>query len=128
MHVKILAVDDEPDHLELVHELLKDEGFTVDTALSGVDALKKVFRFRPDLILVDAAMPQMSGFTFCETMKNNPATAAIPIIMLTGLVSQFGRLNGFAHGANAYLTKPFSPAELVAKILELLQGQSANRA
>jgi two-component system alkaline phosphatase synthesis response regulator PhoP len=122
MHVKILAVDDEPEQLELVDQILKTEGYTIDTAENGLDALKKIHRFRPDLVLVDAAMPQMSGFTFCETMKNNSATADIPIIMLTGLCSHFGRLNGFAHGANAYLTKPYLPEELLAKINELLPG------
>ena len=120
MQGKILVVDDEPDMLMMVDQLLQDEGFTIDTALDGMSALKKVQSFHPDLVLVDASMPIMSGFTLCETIKRNIATAAIPVIILTGLQSQFARLNGFAHGANAYVTKPFVPNELVAKINELL--------
>lgn len=120
MREKILVVDDDPDLLDLVREILKDEGFAIDSAASGLDALKKIRGSRPALIVVDATMPQMDGFTFCESVRKNRATAAIPIIMLTGLPGQFGRLNGLAAGANVYLTKPFVPEELVAKINELL--------
>jgi len=120
MQGKILVVDDEPDLLELVGQLLEGEGFTTATASDGATALKKIHNFHPDLVLVDASMPQMSGFTFCETLKRNSLTASIRVIILTGLQSQFARLNGFAHGADAYLTKPFEPDELVAKINELL--------
>ena len=120
MRGKILAVDDEPDQLEAINDALKEEGFVVDTAGNGLDALKKIYNSKPDLVLVDVAMPLMSGFTFCETMKNSPLTANIPILMLTGLCGPLARLNGYAHGANAYLAKPFYPEELVAKIVELL--------
>lgn len=120
MREKILVVDDDPDLLDLVREILKDEGFAIHSAASGLDALKKIRGSRPALIVVDATMPQMDGFTFCESVRKNRATAAIPIIMLTGLPGQFGRLNGLAAGANVYLTKPFVPEELVAKINELL--------
>jgi DNA-binding response OmpR family regulator len=120
MRGKILAVDDEPDQLALVDLLLTDEGFEIDTAPDGLEALKKVQDAPPDLILVDASMPKMNGFTFCETLRKNTATARIPIIMVTGLRSHIARLNGLAHGANACLLKPFLPDELLAKINELL--------
>lgn len=124
MHAKILAVDDEPDQLELLGLLLREEGFEVATSANGAEALEKVGRFRPDLILVDASMPQMNGFTFCEAIRKNAATASIPIIMLTGLHSHFARLNGLGHGANAFLLKPYAAAELVGKINELLRPAS----
>ena len=120
MRCKILVVDDDPDLLDLVGEILTNEGFVIESAANGLEALKKIRRSQPDLIVVDASMPQMSGFTFCETVRKNPVTAAIPIIMLTGLCSQLGRFNGLAAGADAYLTKPFATEELVAKINELL--------
>ena len=121
MRGRILAVDDQPDELELVDSILRDEGFVTETAGDGIEALQKLQRYRPDLIVVDASMPRMNGFTFCETLRRNPATATIPVIMLTGLRSHFDRLNAFAHGANVYLTKPFAVEELVAKVNELLQ-------
>ena len=124
---RILAVDDEPDQLELVRAVLQDEGFVVDTSLNGVEALQKVERSQPDLILVDASMPQMNGYTFCETIRKNAATAHIPMIMLTGLHTHFARLNGLAHGANDFLLKPFALSELLAKINELLRPPAGRR-
>ena len=120
---KILVVDDEPDQLQLVGEILMEEGFATDRAINGVDALKKIAHSLPDLVVVDAAMPYMNGFTLCENLRKNPATANIPIIMLTGLCSSFARLNGLAHGANIYMTKPFMSDDLVAKINELLTAK-----
>lgn len=118
---RILAIDDHPDELELVDSVLKEEGFVIDTAVDGLDGLQKVQSTRPDLIVLDASMPRMNGFTFCEALRRDPATATIPVIMLTGLRSHFDRLNAFAHGANVYLSKPFTVDELVAKVNELLQ-------
>ena len=125
MQGKILAVDDEPDQLALLDAILKEEGFTIDTAANGVEALDKVNRCRPDAILVDVAMPKMNGFTLCAKLRGNPATAAIPVLMLTGLHRQFDRLNGFAHGANAYLTKPYAADELISALKLMLTDPTA---
>ena len=125
MRRKILAVDDEPDHLELLHQLLAEEGFDIATATNGMDALGKISRSQPDLIVADISMPKMNGFTFCEKLRENPATAAIPVLILTGLDSQFNRLNGFAHGANGYLTKPYNPAELISAVHKALREAGA---
>jgi len=125
MHGKILAVEDEPDQLELLALLLREEGFAIDTAANGLEALDKVAHSRPDLIVLDVSMPKMNGFTCCQKLRENPATAAIPVLMLTGLRSQFAQINGFAHGANAYLTKPYKPAELISEVHRLLRGPAA---
>jgi DNA-binding response OmpR family regulator len=125
MRGKILAVEDEPDQLELLALLLLEEGFAVDTATNGLEALDKVAHSRPDLIVLDVSMPKMNGFTCCQKLRENPATAAIPILMLTGLRSQFAQINGFAYGANAYLTKPFIPEELISAAHRLLRGPTA---
>jgi len=77
------------------------------------------------LIVLDVSMPKMNGFTCCQKLRENPATAAIPILLLTGLRSQFAQLNGFAHGANAYLTKPYNPAELISAVQRLLRESAA---
>jgi DNA-binding response OmpR family regulator len=122
MNGKILAVDDEPDQLAMLDELLTEEGFTIDTAVNGLDAFDKIGRCRPDLIVTDISMPKMNGFTFCEKLRKNPATAAIPVLMLTGLRSQLDRLNGFAHGTNAYLIKPYKPEELIGVVNKVLRG------
>jgi DNA-binding response OmpR family regulator len=124
MRAKILAIDDEQDQLELLDSLLREEGFDVSTCPNGLEGLEQVEQSRPDLILVDAAMPKMNGFAFCEAIRKNAATARIPIIMLTGLNTQFARLNGLAHGANIFLPKPFLAEELTAKINELLHSSA----
>jgi len=120
MRGKILAVDDDPEQLELIGLFLQGEGFVVVTATNGLDALDLVGRCRPDLIVLDVSMPKMNGFTVCEKLRLNPATAAIPVLFLTGLGSQFNRLNGFAHGASAYLTKPYKPDELIVAVSKMV--------
>ena len=121
MRVKILAVDDEPDQLEMVGLLLQEEGFAIETATNGAEALEIIYRSKPDLILMDVAMPAMNGFAACEALRKDPTTAAIPVLILTGLRSHFDRLNGFAHGANGYLCKPYRADELVGTIKAMLQ-------
>ncbi len=124
---KILAVDDDPDQLEVLDLLLTPSGFTVDTAANGLEALDKVARCRPDLIVLDVSMPKMNGFAVCEQLQADPATAAIPILMLTGFHGHFAELNGLAHGASAYLTKPYKPAELIATVRQLLREPAPPR-
>ena len=122
---KILAVDDDPDQLEVLDLLLRPAGFAVDTAADGLEALDKVARCRPDLIVLDVSMPKMNGFAFCEKLQADPATAAIPILMLTGFHGHFAELNGLARGASVYLTKPYKSEELIAAVHQLLRGPAA---
>jgi DNA-binding response OmpR family regulator len=121
MRGTILVVDDEPDQLEVVQTILSEVGFSVDTVTNGFDALKMVEKSLPGLIIVDANMPKMNGFALCESLRRAPATAGIPIIMLTGLVGNLSRMNGLLHGASAYVTKPYKIDELVGKVNELLK-------
>jgi DNA-binding response OmpR family regulator len=124
---KILVVEDDPDLVELLSFNLRGCGFTVSTATDGLDALKKARAIVPDLILLDLMLPELDGFGVCETLRREPATAGIPIIMLTAMSSQFARLAGLEAGANDYITKPFSPKQLVARVQSLL-GQPAVQA
>jgi len=126
MQCNILVVDDEPDQLELLETILNDSGFSTVTATNGMDALKKISRAMPDLIIVDGNMPQMNGFAFCETLRKNSAAAGIPVIMLTGLSGHLSRLNGLLHGASAYITKPYSNHDLIGKVREFLKVTPAN--
>lgn len=124
MRKKILVVEDDPDLVELLSFNLRACGFTVTTAGDGVDALKKTRSIMPDLILLDLMLPELDGFGVCETLRRDPATAGIPIIMVTAMSSQFARLAGLEAGANDYITKPFSPKQLIARVQALL-GRSA---
>ena len=120
MRGKILIVDDDPDQVDLVRVSLKEAGFAIGTATDGVDALKKARSMSPDLIVLDLMMPEMDGFTVCETLREHPATASVPIIILTGMTSQMSRLTGLESGANDYLIKPFDPNQLISKVEGLL--------
>ena len=95
-------------------------GFTIGTATNGVDALKKAYSVSPDLVILDVVMPELDGFAVCETLRENPATASVPILMLTGLQSHISRQIGLESGATDYMTKPFDPEQLVSKVEQLL--------
>jgi DNA-binding response OmpR family regulator len=121
MRKKILVVDDDAELVELVSFNLKQAGYAVGTAFDGVDAIKKARSLQPDLIVLDIMMPELDGFAVCEILHRDSATASIPIMMLTALSSELGRVAGLGSGASDFLTKPFSPRLLVARIEELLK-------
>lgn len=122
---KILVVDDEPETVELVEFNLRQAGFEVATATNGAGALKKTRTLLPSLIVLDLMLPEMDGLEVCKILRRDPATAAIPIIMLTAKAAEIDRILGLELGADDYLTKPFSPRELVLRIRKLLaRGQS----
>ena len=121
MRKRILVVDDDPELVELVSFNLKRAGYTVGTAANGVEAIKKARSLAPDLILLDVMMPELDGFAVCEILRRDSDTATIPIMMLTALSGELGRLAGLGSGATDFLTKPFSPRLLVARIENLLK-------
>ncbi len=123
---RILVVDDEPDALELSEINLRAAGFGVLLADDGADALKQARQKKPDLIVLDVMLPEMDGMEVCKTLRQDPATASIPIIMLTAKAAEIDRVLGLELGADDYLTKPFSPRELVLRIKGLLRrGRAA---
>jgi DNA-binding response OmpR family regulator len=123
---KILVVDDEPEAVELVEFNLKQAGFSVMTAADGAEALNKARTTPPNLIVLDLMLPEISGLEVCKMLRRDPATAAVPIIMLTAKAAEIDRVLGLELGADDYITKPFSPRELVLRIQKLLQrGQAA---
>jgi len=124
MRRKILVVDDDPDQLELVCWCLKEAGFVISTAANGVDALVKTRSVLPDLIVLDLMLPELNGFDICKTLRKDPVTASIPVIMLTGMCSEFSRMAGLESGVNLFLTKPYNPEELVSKVEEILKRSS----
>ena len=117
---KILAVDDEPDLTELIAYHLGRNGHKVETAANGWEAIDQVTRNRPDLILLDLMLPDLDGFGFCEILRRNPATASIPVIIISAWASTDSRMLGLELGALDYITKPFSPHELVERVNRFL--------
>ena len=124
MRKKILVVEDDPDQLEVIRFTLKNAGFAIGTATNGIDALKKAKTVSPDLIMLDVMMPELDGFAVCETLRGNPATASIPVLMLTGLCSHISRLVAYESGATDYVIKPFDAEQLVSKVEKLLDQSS----
>ncbi|HOQ89923.1 MAG TPA: response regulator transcription factor [Candidatus Hydrogenedentes bacterium] len=120
---RVLVVEDDEDILELICFNLQKEGFRVDRALTGEDALRMVADGRdlPALILLDLMLPRLSGFEVCRRLKENAATAAIPIIMVTARGEEADVVSGLELGADDYITKPFSPRVLVARVRALMR-------
>ena len=125
MKSRILVVDDEPEAVELLEFNLKKAGFDVITAADGAQALKKARSAQPDLIVLDLMMPEIDGLEVCKILRRDPATARIPIIMLTAKAAEVDRIVGLELGADDYVTKPFSPRELVLRVNKVLRrGQT----
>jgi DNA-binding response OmpR family regulator len=122
MRKKILVVDDDPEAIELVVYNLKKAGFSVGTAADGVEALRKACSIAPDFILLDLMMPELDGFAVCEILRRDPATATVPIIMVTAWSTELARCAGLEAGANDYVTKPFSPRDLVSRVAKALEA------
>jgi two-component system phosphate regulon response regulator PhoB len=121
---KILVVDDEPDALDLVAFNLKQAGLDVVTADDGAAALKRAREVVPDLILLDLMLPEVDGLEVCKQLRRDPATSSIPIIMLTAKAAEIDRVLGLELGADDYVTKPFSPRELVLRVKNLIRRRT----
>ncbi|OHE58742.1 MAG: DNA-binding response regulator [Thermodesulfovibrio sp. RBG_19FT_COMBO_42_12] len=117
----ILVVDDEADLVELVSYNLKKEGFRIDSASDGESALAKIRKDRYDLLILDILLPGIQGVELCRIVRNDSKTASLPIIMLTAKGEEIDRIVGLEIGADDYVTKPFSPRELVARVKAVLR-------
>jgi DNA-binding response OmpR family regulator len=117
----ILVVEDEPDVVDLVRYHLHRAGFDVLTALNGPVGLTIATQWRPDAILLDIMLPQMTGIEVCKALRNADETADIPILILTAKAELSDRLTGLELGVDDYITKPFSPRELVLRVQNLLR-------
>jgi DNA-binding response OmpR family regulator len=120
MAKRILIADDEPNIVVSLEFLMKQKGYAVKVVDNGEDALKAVGEFGPDLVLLDVMMPRMGGYDVCQKLRENPAWAALRIIMLSAKGRDIEVTKGMAVGADAYVTKPFSTKDLLAKVQELL--------
>ena len=121
---KILLVDDEVQLITMVQMRLEANGYEVITANDGQEGLEKAKSENPDLIMMDVMMPKMDGYKVCGLLKNDTRYSKIPIILFTARAQQDDKELGGEVGADAYVTKPFEPPVLLAKIEELLNGTS----
>ena len=127
MPKKVLIVDDEPNIVLSVEFLMKREGHEVVTAADGQAAMDILAEERPDLMILDVMMPRKNGFEVCAEVRADPQMAQMPILMLTAKGREAEMKKGLSLGADAYITKPFSTHELVARVNELLGHQGEAR-
>lgn len=118
---RILVVEDSSDIAELIRHYLERAGHTIEIATSGSDVLPRARANAPDLVLLDLMLPGMDGLLVCQALRRDRTTAAIPVIMLTARGEEADRVRGLELGADDYVTKPFSPKELVARVAALLR-------
>src|SRR5205809_1306947 len=118
---KILVVEDESDVADLLTLNFRKAGFRISTAADGASGLQKAREDRPDFIVLDLMLPKMSGLEVCKILKNDTATSHIPIIMLTAKAEEIDRIVGLEFGADDYVTKPFSPREILLRIKAILR-------
>jgi DNA-binding response OmpR family regulator len=121
----VLVVDDDPDVCDLVTYKLEQSGFEVRRASDGDAALREVAKRIPDLVLLDVMMPGISGLEVLERLRSAPATAAIPVVMLTAKAQENDVERGFELGADDYVVKPFSPRELVRRVTAVLSRRQS---
>ena len=121
----ILMIEDEKDIVDLVEYHLKHAGFSVLKALDGPSGLELAKKNRPCLVILDLMLPGMDGKDICRALKSNPLTQSIPILMLTAKSEEVDRVIGFELGADDYVTKPFSPRELVLRVKAILRRKEA---
>ena len=126
--IHILTVDDEQDILDLVEYNLRREGFHVTTVTDGDAALRQARSGRYDLILLDLMLPGIDGMELCKMLKESPLTGGLPVIMLTARSAETDKIQGLDAGADDYVTKPFSPRELIARIRAVLRRAGEPRA
>lgn len=120
MGKKVLIADDEPNIVVSLEFLMKQRGYEVLAVGNGEDALAAVATFQPDLVLLDVMMPRLSGYDVCQKVRENPAWTGVRIVMLSAKGRDIEVSKGLALGADAYVTKPFSTKDLLARVSELL--------
>ena len=124
----ILVVEDEPDTAELLEFHLENAGYKVTITEDGYQALKKIHKLRPDLLILDLMIPEIDGFEVCRLIRKDPANESLPVMMCTAKSNETSKIQGLDFGADDYVTKPFSPREVVLRVKNLLKrSDSVNR-
>ncbi|HUP98142.1 MAG TPA: response regulator [Usitatibacter sp.] len=126
MTQRILVIDDVPQNVKLLEQLLSLSGYLVSTASSGAEGLAKIASDKPDLVLLDVVMPQMSGYQVCRAIREDAATQLLPVVMVTALDPAEERVKGIEVGADDFLSKPINQPELLARVRSLLRIRALN--
>jgi twitching motility two-component system response regulator PilH len=116
----VLIVDDSQTLRQMLSEILQSSGLVVVEAINGVEAKEKIQSKAPDLVITDLIMPLMNGYELCRWIKTEPTTQGIPVLMCSTKSEEFDRYWGMKQGADAYITKPFHPKDLVTAVRQLL--------
>ncbi|HKW02858.1 MAG TPA: response regulator transcription factor [Vicinamibacterales bacterium] len=124
---RVLVVEDSADIADLIRHYLERAGHTVEVVASGNDALPRARKTSPEIVILDLMLPGMDGLLVCQALRHDRSTAAIPVIMLTARGEEADRVRGLELGADDYVTKPFSPKELVARVAALLRRTQPSR-
>ncbi|HET7730870.1 MAG TPA: response regulator [Usitatibacter sp.] len=124
---RILVVDDAPANVKLLDQVLRVSGYDVVTAASGREGLAKLAASKPDLVLLDVVMPEMSGYEVCRAIRADPATVLLPVVMVTALDPETERVKGIEAGADDFLSKPINQPELLARVKSLLRIRALHR-
>jgi len=126
MPVKILVCDDERHIVRLIQVNLERQGWDVVTAFDGKEGLEKIRSEKPNLVVLDVMMPYMDGFEVLKSLRREPETEALPVIMLTAKAQDKDVFEGYHYGADMYLTKPFNPMELVTFVKRIIANQDGS--
>ena len=128
MAESVMVIEDEKEIRELIRYNLERAGFRVQMISDGEEAIRQVFAARPDLVVLDLMLPGRSGLEVLREIRDEPSTRDLPVLVLTARSAEMDKLLGFEHGADDYLTKPFSPRELIARLRALLRRSQPARA
>src|SRR5438477_7661421 len=123
----VMLIEDEKEIRDLVRYNLERAGYRVSALVDGEEGLERVFASRPDLLILDLMMPGLNGLEVLRELRGEPATRDLPVLVLTARAAEMDKLLGFEHGADDYLTKPFSPRELTARVHALLRRARPDR-
>lgn len=118
---QILIIEDDRQIVSMLTRILEGAGYPVSSACLGIEALESVLKNRPSLVILDLKLPDIDGYQVCRRLKQLYPPSQIPVLILTGMSQPVDQLRGFAHGADAYLTKPCTPAELLRTITTLFE-------
>jgi diguanylate cyclase (GGDEF)-like protein len=127
MSQRVLAIDDDAEVLDFVRSSLEDEGFEVLGAADGASGIEAAVKFTPDIVLLDLTMPDMDGFAVLESLRQNPATSQVPVVLITVAASVEDLVRGLDAGADDYVTKPFAIEELIARVGSVLRRSKTMR-
>jgi two-component system alkaline phosphatase synthesis response regulator PhoP len=124
--LRIVVIDDDPDLLLLCRVNLHLEGFEVHEASGGTEGLELIAACDPDVVILDVMMPKLDGFDVLRAIRANPHTSELPVVILSARVGKSDQAQGYRSGADAYVTKPFSPRQLVETLTRIVAAQPAN--